>query len=210
MKWAGIWHRIWPGKIIIYADFIDPFCYIGFHNLRRAAEAARIPLDWRGFELNPETPAEGSHLLTTANSDLRPGMWASVSDYAKKSGLVLAEPDFVPNTRRAHLWLKSIKNGVVKNSLIERIYQAYLSNKLNIGKVDVLAEIAKETGMPIDPFLIMETEPEGRPLETYRTEAIQHRFTGMPGFRFRGKTFFGALSEEAWRTIMKESVCLTK
>ncbi len=82
------------------------------------------------------------------NSDLRPGMWASVQDYAKKSGLKLAEPDRVPSTRLAHLWVNSIQNRDVKKSLIERIYQAYLSDKKDIGQVGVLVGIAEELKLP--------------------------------------------------------------
>ena len=129
MNWPGLWSRIRSPRIIVYADFIDPFCYIGFHNLRLVAEAAKIPLTWRGFELNPGTPLEGSHLQTADNSDLRQGMWLSVAAFAKESGLILVPPDRVPNTRLAQFWVHSLRSGVVKNSLIERIYQAYLSDK---------------------------------------------------------------------------------
>ena len=78
MKWPEIWGLIGPQRICIYADFIDPFCYVGFYNARRAAKAENIVLDWRGFELNPETPAEGSFLQPAANSDLQPGMLAAI------------------------------------------------------------------------------------------------------------------------------------
>src|ERR1017187_7020773 len=114
MKWAEIWGKIGPGRVIVYADFIDPFCYIGFHNLRRAAEASRTPILWRGFELNPATPPEGAVLETAGNCDLRPGMWSSVAAFAKKSGLDLAEPGLVPNTRRALEWVDSLYKPDVK------------------------------------------------------------------------------------------------
>jgi len=47
----------------------------------------------------------------------------------------------------------------------------------------------------LDPF----------PLESFRREAFEAGFPGMPGFRFRGKTYFGALSENAWSAILKET-----
>src|SRR5437773_2049429 len=88
--------------IRIYADFIDPFCYIGFHCLKPLAESRGINIDWQGFELNPGTPPDGLPLETAANSDLRPGMWASVQGLARKAGLDFPEPRRVPNTRGAH------------------------------------------------------------------------------------------------------------
>jgi len=81
VKWTAVWSRIARLRIIVYADFIDPFCYVGY----------------------------GS---------------------------------------------RSSKTGC-KKSLIERIYQAYLSDKKDIGKP--------------------------------------------------GKTYFGALSENAWNGIVKET-----
>src|SRR5262245_60864484 len=74
-------------KILVYADFIDPFCFIGWHTLWPLAEARKIELDWQGFEFNPGTPPEGPPLTTAGNSDLRPGMWASVQSLARQAGL---------------------------------------------------------------------------------------------------------------------------
>jgi len=210
MKWSEIWGRIMPRRIIIYADFIDPFCYIGFHNVRRLARAEKIPMEWRGFELNPDTPKEGSLLQTAFNSDLRPGMWASVRDFAKKSGLVLQEPTFVPNTALAHAWVGSVEKQDVKYSLIERIYQAYLSEKKDIGKVEILLELADEFELRREPLKHLAATRDRSLLEQFRRQAMDYQFTGMPGFVCRGKTYFGALSEDAWRMILKETLCSTR
>ncbi len=201
MEWSAIWSRISSPKIVIFADFIDPFCYIGFHNVRRVAEAKKIRLVWRGFELNPGTPLEGSLLQTAANSDLRPGMWESVRDFGKKSGLNLSEPTHVPNTRLVHSWLRSIPDSDAKNSLIERIYQAYLSDKMSIGEVQVLAEIARELHLPETPLRCSQNNPSDT--EPVRKIALAHGFAGMPGFLYKGKKHFGALSEEAWNNIIE-------
>lgn len=198
MKWASIWSQIARRTIIVYADFIDPFCYIGFHNVRRVAEAAGLNLEWRGFELNPTTPFEGSLLQTVPNSDLRLGMWASVAEFGSKFGLRLEEPSIVPNTRLAQLWVQSMREPGVKNSLIERIYQAYLSDKKNIGDPAVLTALAAELSLPDKPILKLAAKRDGAKLERFRQEAITLQFPGMPGFIFRGKTHFGALSESAW------------
>jgi predicted DsbA family dithiol-disulfide isomerase len=211
MKWAEIWGRMAPKRIVIYADFIDPFCYVGFHNVRLAAAEEKIALEWRGFELNPETPEEGSYLVPTPNSDLKAGMWSSVKDFAKKSGLNLSEPTQVPNTRLAHLWVQSLQKPDVKNSLIERIYQAYLSDKKEIGEVGVLREIADEFNLPAEPIVQLAAQQDASPMERCRKEAVDYGFPGMPGFIFRGKTYFGALSEDAWKKIIeRKTKCSTR
>jgi predicted DsbA family dithiol-disulfide isomerase len=210
MKWAPFWRQNAPSTIVIYADFIDPFCYVGFHNLRRVAEASGLTLDWRGFELNPATPFEGSVLQTVSNSDLRFGMWASVADFGRKNGLSLAEPSMVPNTRLAQLWVQTVYAPDVKNSLIERIYQAYLSDKKDIGEPAVLTALAAGLSLPDKPILEFAAKRDSTRLERFREEAMKYQFPGMPGFVFRGKTHFGALSEDAWNEIVKEKTCSTK
>lgn len=196
--------------MIIYADFIDPFCYIGFHNLRTAAEPLKVVLEWRGFELNPDTPPEGYFLQTAGNSDLRPGMWASVKEYAARAGLSFPEPQRVPNTRLAHGLVRNAKNPLVKNPLIERIYQAYFNENRDIGSPAVLVDLAKEFGMDENAVA------QAADLERYREEAKARQFPGMPGFLYRGKPYFGALPQTSWQSIFdpkktpKESLCSTR
>ena len=207
MNWIEFWARFMSRRVIVYADFIDPFGYIGLQNLWGPLAAAGAVFDWRGFELNPQTPPGGMLLQTAENSDLRPGMWASVRDYAQRSGLQLAEPRWVPNTRRAQLLVRAAPNLAVKKSLIERIYRAYFSDQKDIGDRQVLQTLAEELKMPIrrDEPALAEALPEAAVLEKNRDAAKRRAFPGMPGFAYRGKTYFGALSEERWNAILKRS-----
>jgi predicted DsbA family dithiol-disulfide isomerase len=116
----------------------------------------------------------------------------------------------VPNTRLAQLWVQTVQKPDVKNSLIERIYQAYLSDKKNIGDPAVLADLAAELSLSDRPILELVVKRDGTRLERFRQEAMRHQFPGMPGFILRGKTHFGALSESAWNDIVKEKKCLTR
>jgi len=191
-------------KILVYADFIDPFCYIGFHALKPLAESRGIELDWRGFELNPGTPPEGLPLVTAANSDLRPGMWASVQGLAQRAGLTLAEPRLTPNTRGAHALVNLAPKPDVKNPLIEQIYQAYFIRQLDIGQVDVLIELASAFGISADAVRSAFADPGIlNTLDTRRAEAQRRAFLGLPGFVYKGNNHFGALSRDAWDDIFR-------
>lgn len=200
-------NRFRTSRILIYADFIDPFCYIGFHCLSAAAQERAITLEWRGFELNPDTPEDGFSLESASNSDLRPGMWSSVQEYARKSGLEVREPGRVPNTRRAHQLVYFAQKIDVKKPLIERIYQAYFTGKGDIGNLDVLVSLAGEFGFSEDDarraILANDFAPK---LEQRRQEAIELKFAGMPGYVWKGKNYFGALSTTAWENIFQEVI----
>jgi len=194
-----------PRTVRFYGDFIDPFCYIGFHQLRQAAEPLRFSIRWCGFELNPETPEDGFRFETAQNADFRGGMWASVAGYAQQSGIPLSDPGFAPNTRLAHLLVGN--GGIlrdVKNPLIERVYQAYLSGHKNIGDRAVLIELASGFGVSQTMCESAWNQPNTLGLEKNRQDAVKLQFLGMPGFWFRGKTYFGALRSQEWQKILTQ------
>lgn len=197
------WHR----RILIYADFIDPFCYVGFHSLRQAA-GSDWRLEWRGFELNPDTPGEGMALETAGNSEVQIGQWASVRSIGVRAGLFLKQPPFVPNTRLAHSLVLGVQRHV-KIPLIERIYQAYFSDQSDIGSIAVLADLAGSFGVSVKQVeAILNDGSWVKKLETHRREAMKRQFPGMPGFvRGWNKIYFGALSQKDWE---KEMSCSTK
>ena len=59
MRLKTIFDLFFKRKLLIYADFMDPFSYIGFHNLMLAGQSQSVDLLWRGFDFNPDTPAVG-------------------------------------------------------------------------------------------------------------------------------------------------------
>ena len=205
-------------RVRVYADFIDPFSYIGFHNLRQAAEARNITIEWRGFEFNPATPPEGLLLATNTNSDLRPGMWASVRAYAERSALNLREPQFVPSTQHAQQVLRQLPNGAAKNALIENFFRAYFVEGKDLGQPEVLRAAAAMAAPQWDERIAraLASPAKRDELEKDRQAAQERQFAGMPGFLYRGKTHFGALSATAWENIFshntrsKELACSIK
>ncbi len=46
-------------KIIVYSDYICPFCHIGFHRLEQLKQHFPLDVEVRPFELHPETPQDG-------------------------------------------------------------------------------------------------------------------------------------------------------
>lgn|GEM_PF-1989433 len=190
--------------IDFYGDFVDPFGYIGFHNLRLAADECGITIRWKGFELDPETPEGGYDLQTADNSYLRAGMAASLQNFALKAGILLQDPTFAPKTRFAHALVLFWKGpSTVKNPLIERIYQAYLSERKNIGEASILVDIARSFGPSEKECKAMLNRDPSRVIQKHRKEATDQRFAGMPAYRFRNQTYFGARNSDQWRQVFK-------
>lgn len=193
------------GKTVdFYGDFVDPFAYVGFHNLRIAAEEVGARIRWRGFELEPDTPDEGYRFQTAENSHLRAGMWPSVQGFAQQAGLTVRDPGFAPRTQLAHRLALNlpVKSGQ-KYPLIEAIYQAYLSEQKNIGDPSILIEMAEKFGVSKHTTMAALNNPQHRVLARHRAEAAAYRFPGMPAYRFRNQTLFGALPSAHWRQVFK-------
>jgi len=50
-----------PGfRVIMFADFICPYCYIGQERMEQLARDYDVRPQWRPYRLHPETPAEGA------------------------------------------------------------------------------------------------------------------------------------------------------
>jgi predicted DsbA family dithiol-disulfide isomerase len=219
MDLSAFFKRFLSKRVVIYADFIDPFCYIGYHNLRLAAEPRDIQLEWRGFELNPLTPPEGFDLTAAPNSDFHAGMWASVEAFARASGLTIAPPPHVSNTHLVLTFLSALPSSLQKNLLIRELYGAYFNGNLDMNQPDQLRALARQAGMADGAIeaAFNRGKTAERALMEHKQQALSHAFAGMPGFVYRGKSYFGAMSRAAWETIFdhvqkpKEShACSTK
>ncbi|HEY2107741.1 MAG TPA: DsbA family protein, partial [Candidatus Binataceae bacterium] len=77
-------------KVVVFSDFICPFCYIGMHTLRRLQPEFGFEVDWRGFQIHPEWPAEGvpaEHYYRAMGEQRRKGAWQMIESMAAEGGL---------------------------------------------------------------------------------------------------------------------------
>ena len=67
-------------KVVVFSDFICPFCYIGMHTLRRLQPEFGFEVDWRGFQIHPEWPAQGVPAEQYLPSDGRAAAQGGMAD----------------------------------------------------------------------------------------------------------------------------------
>ena len=89
-------------KVIVYSDYICPFCYIGFHRIEKLKEKYPLEIEWKPFELHPEIPREG---IITEKLSIPRGyleiVRANVKRPADEDGITLKFTKKVPNSRLA-------------------------------------------------------------------------------------------------------------
>ena len=66
-------------KIVMFSDYICPFCYVGFETIRKLKPEFDFQLEWRGFQIHPDWPAardsrrQGCAGWVTNNRGMRSG-----------------------------------------------------------------------------------------------------------------------------------------
>jgi predicted DsbA family dithiol-disulfide isomerase len=145
--------------IDIYSDLICPWCYIGKRRmeagLKLMGKDFHPEIVWRPFQLNPDMPFEGMNRKVYRSKKF--GSWersmtmdAQVVEVGKSVGL---EFNFdkalvTPNTLAGHrlLWWAEKKDH--QDRLAEGLFHAYFTEGRDVGKHDVLTEVAAEVGLP--------------------------------------------------------------
>lgn len=192
-------------NIEIYSDLICPWCYIGRRRLEAGIKllGASEPPDilWRPFELNPEMPKAG--LDRKAYRSAKFGSWErsqamdrDVAATGKTLGL-----DFnydrvlvTPNTFAGHRLLWWARDQGSQDILADAIFRAYFTEGLDIGKNEVLVEVAADAGLSEEDAKRFLESDHGREevLEEER-QGLRRGLNGVPFFVINGiPAFSGA------------------
>jgi predicted DsbA family dithiol-disulfide isomerase len=86
----------------LFSDFVCPFCYIAERSsLTRLKREFDLTVDWRGFELRPDTPDEGVEMATVFPPARLAMMRERLREVAQRFDVKMGEPSWLPNTRKA-------------------------------------------------------------------------------------------------------------
>jgi predicted DsbA family dithiol-disulfide isomerase len=147
-----------PLTIEIYSDLICPWCYIGRRRLGQALKLLefREPpnIIWRPFELNPTLPKSG--LDRRAYRTAKFGSWErsqamdrEVTETGKALGLAFRYDRVLvtPNTLDGHRLLWWARETGSQDALAEALFQAYFFEGHDLGKLEVLSDVADDVGL---------------------------------------------------------------
>jgi predicted DsbA family dithiol-disulfide isomerase len=144
--------------IEIYSDLICPWCYIGRRRLGEALrrlEFGEPPnIIWRPFELNPDLPNSGLdrrayRVAKFGNWERSQAMDREVTETGKALGLAFHYDRVLvtPNTLNSHRLLWWARATGSQDTLAEALFRAYFSEGRDLGKLEVLADVAAEVGL---------------------------------------------------------------
>lgn len=193
-------------KVQVWSDFVCPFCMIAEQPLLEAVQAFGAPVDieWMPFELRPHpTPT-----LRPQDAYLQTVWPQSVYPVAARFGVALKLPSVSPQPYTALAWqgyqfARAQGRGHAYNDLVLR---AFFQEDQDIGRVDVLAQIAQRAGL--DAVAFEAALLDGRYRAAHEEALALARAQGVsavPAFRIGQRWLPGVQSAQVLERALREA-----
>ena len=183
----------------IISDVVCPWCRIGKHNLRTAVEqftaetGEAVNLIFLPYMLDPIRPeelGEGFRDRFTKRKGLDAGqmeaMFSNVTEAGKRYGLHydFGKVEVAVDTVPAHELMELVPEGR-REALMDLLMTEYFERGTNIGKVEELLRIARESGIPQEEVNGIEPALRNRRMEPQVRGMIQQiQQAGVQGVPF--------------------------
>ena len=209
-----------PVNIEVTSDFICPWCWIGHHHLRQAIDMANVKtapqIRYVPYELNPSMPAEGMNRRIYRSTKF--GSWvrsvamdADVTLAGQRAGVTFNydKVEMTPNTRLAHrlMYFAQLQGDAEKtNVLFDSIFVAYFSEGRDIGKLDVLIELAEAAGFDGNMARsFLESEQGNSEVAQSELTAQERGVRSVPNISIGDYRVVGAQPVDVIADLLKES-----
>lgn len=145
-----------------------------------------LDLDWRGFELHPETPRGGMPISALLPAARVPAMLAQLRTFAAGFGVTgIEHTGHVPNTRRALAVAERARVEGRLDAFRHAAMRAHWEQLQDIEDPDVLADLAASVGMDPAAARAAADDPAIQAtLDAVRSEANRLGVPGIPTFVF--------------------------
>jgi predicted DsbA family dithiol-disulfide isomerase len=198
-------------QVTAFSDFICPFCYIGFRTIQKVKPEFDLDIRWRGYQIHPDWPAEGMDPSNfygsgAAADQRRRAIWERILAMADEIGLQMTPPAILTNSRHALEAAEYAAEKGLTERFDERLFSAYFQEGANIGKPEVVADLAREIG--IDPHELSEAIASRKySLLLKNSEMIAHQrgVSGVPTFFVGDFPMVGAQSTDVMRKIFRRA-----
>jgi predicted DsbA family dithiol-disulfide isomerase len=181
-------------KIEVWSDIMCPWCYIGKRRFERAldqfAEADKLEVEWKSFQLNPELKTDPSvpihqYLSQKFGVDTAQALQMNQQVTSVAAGVGLSyqlDRAVLANTFKAHRLLHYAKSMGRQQEVKERLLRAYFTEGKNMDDVSVLAALAAEAGL--DEATVKEVLATDAYVDAVRADIRESQQLGIRGVPF--------------------------
>jgi predicted DsbA family dithiol-disulfide isomerase len=193
----------------VWSDYVCPFCMLAEGPLHEATHDLDVEIEWMPFELRPHpTPT------LRPQDEYLPAIWArSVYPMARRLGVDITLPTVSPQpyTRLAFEGYQYAAEHGRAAQYTPRVLRAFFQEDRDIGRLEVLADIASELGLDSAGFTRALTagtyarahQEALRTAEAYRISVAptiiigeRHRIEGVPAAAQIRKAVLDTLAEQ--------------
>ena len=193
-------------KIIVYSDYICPFCYVGFYRIKKLREEFDFDVEWRSFELHPETPKSGVLIdsLPFAKEYLEMVM-INVKRLADEVGIKFTFSGKLPNSRLALYFSEFARKEGKFNEFHELLFDTYWKEGKDIGDLPLLLDLAESIGLDKNKLQdYIESDEPQKVLKKTNLGLGNVRITGVPTFIIGDRVVVGAQPYEVFQKVITE------
>lgn len=203
-----------PLRIDIVSDVMCPWCIIGYRQLVTALEATETEheIHWHPFELNPDMPPEGQNVREHIIEKY--GTTPEQSEESRKQMTSLgtelgfdfrfAENMRMHNTFNAHQVIHWADTQGREHDVKQALFTAHFTYRRNLSDINVLADVAAETGLDRTEALeVLEEQQFASEVRQMQNFWLQKGIRGVPAVIFdRQHLVTGAQGVENFTRIL--------
>lgn len=198
-----------PLSLHVFADLVCPWCYIGEQSLERAIATIEDERDvavqrhWQPFQLRPDMPAEGRDWRAFAEEKF--GGWKQAQQAFAQVERAGADYDLdfdfaaiasAPNTTDAHRLVlyaagaldetpddeaPDADDGPGGDAIAHALFRAYFAEGRDIGRRDVLVDLAAAHGLDADAVeAVLASDAGQEPVRRSQEQAARLGVRGVP------------------------------
>ncbi|MFC1836328.1 DsbA family protein [Thermodesulfobacteriota bacterium] len=165
-----------------------------------------LETEWVSYELRPEMPVEGVPLSRRFPEEEIKKRYEGLRRMGEPMGLVFGDITLTPNSGLALEASEFARDCNLFDAFHDRVFRAYFSETRDIGKMDVLLELAGEVGLDTkDLEAALNERRFSQRLADAREEGAQFGINAVPAFIINGShKIVGAQPIETFRAYLKK------
>jgi len=191
-----------PAPLRFFFDYVDPFSLILNIRLQELEKKGTVKVDPWPLEVNPPPKP-----LLDPETPAWKARWDIATREREAQDLGLNVPWIVPWSRKAHELAFHARQENCFRQIHESLFHAYLIEGKDIGRVDVLTEIAGKAELdPREVKAILDVDRYRHDVEEARGQGIRDGAEGIPCLLWQGRVLHGNPNPDEIRRFLMSNV----
>jgi predicted DsbA family dithiol-disulfide isomerase len=184
--------------LLFFYDYVDPVSFVLKRRLEALVKTTDLAMEALPMELNPP-PAS---LLDPEGKEYA-SRWGGVDALGSPVEGGLRRPWIVPWTRKAHELAFHARQEDRFEEIHEALFRAYLIDGRDIGRIDLLVEIAGSAGLdPMEVKAVLDVDKYRDAVEEARVRGLDAGCTSPPALKWKERVIAGSQEPEALRRLL--------